>query len=154
MKGQRVGIDVLIYVSMYILYGGIQPQGCDWMEPPRPSRSTVKEYRSKFLCRKVLLSMEGDGYPGASTPSQHLDQVVEGGILEPNTRTLDLWGLRQYLHFGAYWATMSIMDCRSSGEEAKRARLSAYIGTTHNTLSILAPSPECSSYTRSLTNKL
>ena len=47
---------------------------------------------------------------------------------------------------------MSIMDCRSSGEEAIRARSSAYIHT-QKMLPTLTPSPDCSSSTREVINE-
>ena len=138
------------------------------MEATKPSPSTVEGKKggpSKLMCLKVLLSVEGlvdlriprCKYSfTASSFSPLIDQEAKrGGALEPNTSTLDFYGLRWYLHFLACWATVSIMDCRSSGEEAIRARSSAYIGAPQKMLPIFTPSPDCSSSTRrSLTNKL
>jgi len=84
-----------------------------------------------------------------------IDYVKLGGRLDPNTRTFDFCGLRRYFHLVAYWDTMSIMAWSSWGEDAMRARSSAYIGAPQYTLPILTPSPNCSRVTsKSLTNRL
>ena len=82
-----------------------------------------------------------------------INQVKEGELLEPNTSTLGLWGLRRYFHFVAYILGYNVNHgLRSSGKEVIRARSSAYL--SQSMLAILVRSPKCSNSTRrSLTSK-
>ena len=129
------------------------------MEAPKPTPSRVEGKKEGHS--KVLLTVEGDvdlRIPKCKYSWQHLAShywltgwIKEGGLLEPNTSTLGLWGLRWYFHFVAYILGYNVNHelqvFREGGNKGK-------IICIPSTLAIFVRSPECFNSTRrSLTSK-
>lgn len=74
-------------------------------------------------------------------------------LASPKTMMTDLEEFNWYCHFEAYALTISSMPWSSFGEQATRARSSAYIGAPQKVSPTIAPRPEDLRASRSSSTK-